>query len=111
MNSENFKKQYPKISNFLICYFADREDIDESLDETQIIVNEFKREVPKTYDFIPLIKEMESLLVHFPFPLEPLTMTANMYLEDTDEAKEWIKEILSMLKNNENGDEIETIDS
>ncbi|MBE9117225.1 hypothetical protein IQ249_15095 [Lusitaniella coriacea LEGE 07157] len=96
------EEQYQELTTFLIAEFADREgDIEDELEETHVIVNQFIDEAFKQYDFAPLMDEMENLLHHDPFPIKYLTKTANMYFEDTQEAKEWLREVINIFKKNQ----------
>jgi hypothetical protein len=86
--SISMKKRYPSLAGFLGAYIAD-----EGSNELEI-AREFMATVAESTT-TSLVKESHELLLQDNFPWQELSIQANRYFENPEEAREWLKELIS----------------
>jgi hypothetical protein len=82
------KQRYPNLGNFLGAYIAD-EDADDFEIARKFVLTEM-RTVSSA-----LVKESHEILLEDNFPWQELSKAANRYFENSEDAREWLNELIS----------------
>jgi hypothetical protein len=82
------KQQYPNLVNFLRAYIADEDE-----DDFEIAYNFVLTETKAATSTV--VRESHELLLQDNFPWTELGKEANRYFENSEEAREWLRDLIS----------------